>query len=176
MPLFLSTITVVLLFSNIGYYISYIRVKRKLKALKEKNQQIKNINISLERDNCFSTSCNVGWVADKGNWSGASNSNSQSNHTTFRIRDQVNKNINENQIEMIEKKMVMILLGLVIVGMVIAYIKLEKTNNKLKQEYQQLKNINISLERDIRDQANKNIILESLLKQRPNQNEDRKIY
>jgi hypothetical protein len=50
MPLFLSTITVVLLFSNIGYYISYIRVKRKLKALKEKNQQIKNINISLERD------------------------------------------------------------------------------------------------------------------------------
>jgi len=50
MPLFLSTITVVLLFSNIGYYISYIRVKRKLKALKEKNQQIKNINISLEKD------------------------------------------------------------------------------------------------------------------------------
>jgi cell division protein FtsB len=75
-----------------------------------------------------------------------------------------------------EKKMVMILLGLVIVGMVIAYIKLEKTNNKLKQEYQQLKNINISLEKDIRDQVNKNIILESLLKQRPNQNEDRKIY
>ncbi len=51
MPLFLSTITVVLLFSNIGYYISYIRVKRKLKTLKEKNQQLKNINISLERDN-----------------------------------------------------------------------------------------------------------------------------
>jgi hypothetical protein len=33
--------------------------------------------------NCFSTNSNIGWVADKGNWSGASNSNSQSNHTTF---------------------------------------------------------------------------------------------
>lgn len=35
-------------------------------------------------DNCFSTNCNVGWVADRGNWAGSSNSNSQSNHTTFR--------------------------------------------------------------------------------------------
>lgn len=35
-------------------------------------------------DNCFSTNCNVGWVADRGNWSGSSNSNSQSNHTTFK--------------------------------------------------------------------------------------------
>jgi cell division protein FtsI/penicillin-binding protein 2 len=59
MPLFLSTITVVLLFSNIGYYISYIRVKRKLKALKEKNQQIKNINISLERDICDQANKNI---------------------------------------------------------------------------------------------------------------------
>lgn len=35
-------------------------------------------------DNCFATNCNVGWIADRGNWSGSSNSNSQSNHTTFR--------------------------------------------------------------------------------------------
>lgn len=35
-------------------------------------------------ENCFSTNCNKGWIADIGNWSGASNSNSQSNHTTFR--------------------------------------------------------------------------------------------
>lgn len=35
-------------------------------------------------DNCFATNCNVGWVADRGNWSGSSNSNSQSNHTTFK--------------------------------------------------------------------------------------------
>lgn len=35
-------------------------------------------------DNCFATNCNVGWVADRGNWTGSSNSNSQSNHTTFR--------------------------------------------------------------------------------------------
>jgi hypothetical protein len=58
-PLFLSTITVVLLFSNIGYYISYIRVKRKLKTLKEKNQQLKNINISLERDICDQVNKNI---------------------------------------------------------------------------------------------------------------------
>ncbi len=35
-------------------------------------------------ENCFATNCNVGWIADRGNWSGSSNSNSQSNHTTFR--------------------------------------------------------------------------------------------
>lgn len=35
-------------------------------------------------ENCFSTNCSVGWVADRGNWAGSSNSNSQSNHTTFR--------------------------------------------------------------------------------------------
>ena len=35
-------------------------------------------------ENCFSTNCNVGWIADRGNWTGSSNSNSQSNHTTFR--------------------------------------------------------------------------------------------
>ena len=35
-------------------------------------------------DNCFSTNCNKGWIADMGNWSGANNSNSQSNHTTIR--------------------------------------------------------------------------------------------
>ena len=35
-------------------------------------------------DNCFATNCNVGWIADRGNWTGSSNSNSQSNHTTFR--------------------------------------------------------------------------------------------
>jgi len=34
-------------------------------------------------DNCFSTNCNKGWIADRGNWTGSSNSNSQSNHTTF---------------------------------------------------------------------------------------------
>lgn len=34
-------------------------------------------------NNCFSTNCNKGWIADRGNWSGSSNSNSQSNHTTF---------------------------------------------------------------------------------------------
>ena len=33
--------------------------------------------------NCFATGCNIGFIADIGNWSGASNSNSQSNHTTF---------------------------------------------------------------------------------------------
>lgn len=35
-------------------------------------------------DNCFSTNCNKGWIVDFGNWSGANNSNSQSNHTTIR--------------------------------------------------------------------------------------------
>jgi len=35
-------------------------------------------------DNCFATNCVTGWVADRGNWTGSSNSNSQSNHTTFR--------------------------------------------------------------------------------------------
>jgi hypothetical protein len=35
-------------------------------------------------DNCFATNCVSGWVADRGNWAGSSNSNSQSNHTTFR--------------------------------------------------------------------------------------------
>jgi hypothetical protein len=35
-------------------------------------------------ENCFATNCNIGWVADRGNWTGSSNSNSQSNHTTFR--------------------------------------------------------------------------------------------
>lgn len=35
-------------------------------------------------DNCFATNCTNGWVADRGNWSGATNFNSQSNHTTFR--------------------------------------------------------------------------------------------
>jgi len=35
-------------------------------------------------ENCFSTNCNRGWIVDKGNWSGANNSNSQSNHTTIR--------------------------------------------------------------------------------------------
>jgi hypothetical protein len=35
-------------------------------------------------DNCFATNCVNGWVADKGNWAGATNFNSQSNHTTFR--------------------------------------------------------------------------------------------
>ena len=35
-------------------------------------------------DNCFATNCNIGWIADRGNWAGSSNSNSQSNHTTFR--------------------------------------------------------------------------------------------
>lgn len=35
-------------------------------------------------DNCYSTNSVIGWIADRGNWPGASNSNSQSNHTTFR--------------------------------------------------------------------------------------------
>jgi hypothetical protein len=35
-------------------------------------------------DNCFATNCVSGWIVDKGNWSGASNSNSQSNHTTIK--------------------------------------------------------------------------------------------
>lgn len=35
-------------------------------------------------DNCFATNCISGWIADRGNWPGSSNSNSQSNHTTFR--------------------------------------------------------------------------------------------
>jgi hypothetical protein len=35
-------------------------------------------------ENCFATNCVSGWIADRGNWSGSSNSNSQSNHTTFR--------------------------------------------------------------------------------------------
>lgn len=35
-------------------------------------------------DNCYATNCRVGWIADRGNWAGSSNSNSQSNHTTFR--------------------------------------------------------------------------------------------
>lgn len=35
-------------------------------------------------DNCFATNCISGWIADRGNWAGSSNSNSQSNHTTFR--------------------------------------------------------------------------------------------
>jgi len=35
-------------------------------------------------DNCFSTNCNRGWIVDMGNWSGATNSNYQSNHTTIR--------------------------------------------------------------------------------------------
>lgn len=35
-------------------------------------------------DNCFATNCGIGWIADRGNWTGSSNSNSQSNHTTFR--------------------------------------------------------------------------------------------
>ena len=35
-------------------------------------------------DNCFATNCVTGWVADRGNWTGSSNSNSQSNHTTFK--------------------------------------------------------------------------------------------
>lgn len=34
-------------------------------------------------NNCFATNCSKGWIADKGNWSGANNSNSQSNQTTF---------------------------------------------------------------------------------------------
>lgn len=33
---------------------------------------------------CNATNCTNGFIADMGNWSGASNSNSQSNHTTFR--------------------------------------------------------------------------------------------
>lgn len=35
-------------------------------------------------DNCFATNCVSGWIADRGNWVGATNSNSQSNHTTFK--------------------------------------------------------------------------------------------
>jgi hypothetical protein len=34
-------------------------------------------------NNCFATYCNKGWVVDRGNWTGSSNSNSQSNHTTI---------------------------------------------------------------------------------------------
>jgi hypothetical protein len=33
--------------------------------------------------NCYATNCDKGFIADIGNWSGASNSNSQSNHTKF---------------------------------------------------------------------------------------------
>lgn len=32
---------------------------------------------------CYATNCTNGMIADMGNWSGATNSNSQSNHTTF---------------------------------------------------------------------------------------------
>jgi hypothetical protein len=35
-------------------------------------------------ENCFATNCNIGWIADRGNWAGSTNFNSQSNHTTFR--------------------------------------------------------------------------------------------
>jgi hypothetical protein len=49
-PLFLSAIVIVLLFSNIGFYISYTRFKKKLDVLKEKNQQLKNTNIQLDKD------------------------------------------------------------------------------------------------------------------------------
>lgn len=35
-------------------------------------------------ENCFATNCIVGWVADRGNWSGVGLANAQSNHTTFR--------------------------------------------------------------------------------------------
>ena len=35
-------------------------------------------------DNCFATNCVSGWFADRGNWAGSTNFNSQSNHTTFR--------------------------------------------------------------------------------------------
>jgi hypothetical protein len=34
-------------------------------------------------DNCFAINCVNGFIADIGNWTGANNSNSQSNHTTF---------------------------------------------------------------------------------------------
>lgn len=33
--------------------------------------------------NCYATNCDKGFIADIGNWPGASNSNSQSNHTKF---------------------------------------------------------------------------------------------
>ena len=39
--------------------------------------------LNTEIDMCTATNCLRGWTADMGNWKGASNSNSQSNHTTF---------------------------------------------------------------------------------------------
>ena len=55
-----------------------------------------------------------------------------------------------------------------IIGIVIAYIKLEQENTKLKQEINLFKNKISQLEREARDQANKNIILQSLINQREN--------
>ena len=55
-----------------------------------------------------------------------------------------------------------------IIGIVIAYIKLEQKNTKLEQEINLFKNKISQLEREARDQANKNIILQSLINQREN--------
>jgi len=64
---------------------------------------------------------------------------------------------------------------LLLIGISIAYIKLEKKNTKLEQEINLLKSKNSQLEREARDEANKKIILESILRNRT-QNEDRKLY
>lgn len=64
---------------------------------------------------------------------------------------------------------------LLLIGISIAYIKLEEKNTKLEQEINLLKNKNSQLEREVRDEANKKIILESILRNRT-QNEDRKLY
>lgn len=44
-----------------------------------------HLRFSLQTDlnYCYATNCTNGMIADMGNWSGATNSNSQSNHTTF---------------------------------------------------------------------------------------------
>jgi hypothetical protein len=72
-------------------------------------------------------------------------------------------------------KHMIVSLILLLIGISIAYIKLEKKNTKLEQEINLLKSKNSQLEREARDEANKKIILESILRNRT-QNEDRKLY
>jgi predicted Holliday junction resolvase-like endonuclease len=71
----------------------------------------------------------------------------------------------------------MVLLIFILIGMALAYIKLEQENIKLKKEIELLLNKASQLEQEARDQANKNIILESILKKRNNnQDGERRIY